>query len=250
LVVYVGLLLSAFTLVLVAGCKSGEEGTTPAEPGGMKKAVSQAEPPAKTTAKENATEEGAPELKVGTTLENLQAAFDGESNAHKRYLAFAAKAEEEGYKQAALLFTAAARAEEIHAKSHAKVIEKLGGTPTADIKEPEVKTTKENLEAALKGETYEKNTMYPEFLKVAKADKNADAIRTLNGAMTVEEEHAALYQAALDDLEGQKAITSPLWVCPVCGHTVQAQKLDFSNCPICNTPADQFEKIDQVAAAK
>jgi len=96
-----------------------------------------------------------------TTLENLQAAFNGESNANAKYTAFAAKAEAEGYKSVATLFRATAMSEGIHAKKHAAVIVKMGAVPKADIAQPDVKSTKENLEAALAGETYEKGTMYP-----------------------------------------------------------------------------------------
>jgi rubrerythrin len=98
------------------------------------------------------------------TLANLQTAFDGESNARVRYLAFAQKAETEGYGKAASLFRAAARAEEIYANNHAEVIRKLGATPAADVKTPDVKSTTENLQAAIKGESYERDTMYPAFL--------------------------------------------------------------------------------------
>ena len=107
---------------------------------------------------------------AGSTLDNLQAAFNGESNANAKYLAFSKKAAEEGYGQVASLFKAAARAEEIHAANHAVVIKKLGGVPKADVKTPEVKTTSENLKVAISGETYERDTMYPEFLAKARKD--------------------------------------------------------------------------------
>lgn len=181
------------------------------------------------------------DLKVGTTLENLQAAFNGESNAHAKYLAFAKKADEEGYQQVAVLFRAAARAEEIHASNHKAVIAKLGGEAKADIKPAEVQSTKENLEAAIKGETYEMETMYPAFIKVAQTDKNADAIKSLNGAMKVEADHAKLYTEALGNLDGWKTVTAEFSVCPVCGFTTM--KLDFAKCPICSTEVGKFEKI-------
>ena len=114
-----------------------------------------------------------------TTLDNLQAGFNGESNAHSRYLAFAEKADQEGYGEVASLFRAAAKAEEVHAANHAAVIKKMGGTPEAKIETPVVKSTKENLEAAIKGESYERDTMYPEFLKQARAEGNRDAVQTL-----------------------------------------------------------------------
>src|ERR1019366_4174424 len=98
------------------------------------------------------------------TLDNLQAGFNGESNAHARYLAFAEKADQEGYGEVASLFRAAAKAEKVHSANHAVVIKEMGGTAQAKIETPVVKSTKENLEAAIKGESYERDTMYPEFL--------------------------------------------------------------------------------------
>jgi rubrerythrin len=176
-----------------------------------------------------------------STLDNLQAAFNGESNAHARYLAFAQKADAEGYAQAAALFRAAARAEEIHAANHAVVIKKLGGTPSANIEKPVVKSTKENLEAAIKGESYERDTMYPEFLKKARADRNADAIQTFNYAKSAETEHARLYTEALNNLDKMKAKGVTYYVCTVCGFTTT--KIDFSKCPSCFNSKDKYVAI-------
>ena len=173
------------------------------------------------------------------TLTNLQAAYNGESNAHARYLAFAQKAEAEGYAQVASLFRAAARAEEIHASNHAAVIKKLGAAPEADIKKAEIKTTAENLKAAIAGESYERDTMYPEFIKEAKAAKNRDAIRTFNMALGAEAEHAKLYSASVNglaSLKGSKA--TGYFVCKQCGYTVA--KVDFAKCPICFNPAAEY----------
>src|SRR5262245_37578994 len=97
------------------------------------------------------------------TLSKLQAAFNGESNAYPRYVAFAEQADAEGYTQVASLFRAAARSEEIHAAGHAAVIKEMGGTPKADPRQPQVNATRENLRAALRGESYERDTMYPTF---------------------------------------------------------------------------------------
>jgi rubrerythrin len=176
------------------------------------------------------------------TLDNMQAAFNGESNAHARYLAFAKQADAEGYGEVASLFRAAARAEEIHAGNHAAVIKEMGAIPQAKIDAPEVKSTRENLEAAIKGETYERDTMYPEFLKLARADRNKAAIKSLNFAKTAEEEHAKLYTAALSNLahlKGTKAST--FLVCPKCGFTTR--ETNFSKCPSCFTPKEEFEKV-------
>jgi len=173
------------------------------------------------------------------TLSNLQAAYDGESNAHNRYLAFAQRAEQEGYGPVASLFRAAARAEEVHAANHAVVIRKLGGTPKATITTPDVLSTKENLAAAIKGESYERDTMYPEFLKQARAAGNRDAIQTFNEARTAETEHAKLYTAALGGLSGLQGNTGKTYyVCTVCGYTTE--KLDFAKCPSCFSPKEKY----------
>jgi rubrerythrin len=177
-----------------------------------------------------------------TTLENMQAAYNGESNAHARYLAFAKQADKEGYGQVASLFRAAAQAEKIHATNHAAVIQELGATPKAELEQPSVKSTRENLEAAVKGETYERDTMYPEFVKQARSDRNPRAVRSLNLAKTAEAEHAKLYAAALNELDklnGSKEVA--YFVCPVCGFTVR--EVDFAKCPSCFTSKDDFEKV-------
>ena len=179
---------------------------------------------------------------ASTTLENLQVAFNGESNAHARYLAFAAKADQEGYGEVGSLFRAAAKAEEVHAANHAVVIKKLGATPEAKIETPVVGSTKENLEAAIKGETYERDTMYPDFLKQARTDRNSEAVQTLNYAKTAEAEHAKLYSKVLNDLPRLKGSKSKdYFVCTVCGYTTA--QMDFSKCPSCFTHKDKYEKV-------
>lgn len=174
---------------------------------------------------------------AASTLENLGAAFNGESNASAHYVAYAAKADEEGYKGVASLFRAAARAEEIHAANHKKVIESLGGKAKPEVKAAEVKSTRENLEAAIKGESYERDTMYPEFIAKARADGNKDALKSFNFAKTAEAEHAKLYKAALDGLDSRKD-AKPFYVCPVCGFT--SADLNFEKCVSCFTPKDKF----------
>ena len=175
-------------------------------------------------------------------VENLQAAYNGESNAHARYLAFAEKADQERYGEVASLFRAAAKAESIHAANHAAVIKKLGGTPEAKIETPVVKSTKENLEAAIKGETYERDTMYPEFLKVARAESKRESVRTLNLAMMAETEHAKLYTEALNNLGNLKNTKAKeYFVCTVCGFT--SPTMDFPKCPSCFSHKDKFERV-------
>jgi rubrerythrin len=176
-----------------------------------------------------------------TTLDNLMAAFDGESNANAKYLAFAAKADEEGYGSIASLFRAAARAEQIHLERHAEIIKALGGTAVADIKVPDVKTTLENLEAAKAGEEYESTVMYPEFLAKAEKDGNAEAIDSFEDAENAEAVHAGLYGAAIAGLETAKGTAKKdYFVCPLCGNVVDAA---VAECPICGTTGDKFMTI-------
>ena len=157
---------------------------------------------------------------------NLKDAFAGESQANRRYLAFAKKAEEEGYKQVAKLFRAAAEAETVHAHSHLRV---LGG----------VKSTKENIQEAIAGETHEFKKMYPEFLAKAKAEGIKPAEMSFDYANQVEKIHAALYEKALANLGKNEAVD--YYVCPVCGDTVEGKAPD--KCPICNTPGSKFVKV-------
>lgn len=177
-----------------------------------------------------------------TTLDNLQAAFSAEVNANARYLAFAKKADAEGYAGVASLFRAAARSESVHAENHAKAIKKLGAAPKATLETPAVKSTRENLEAALKGESDERDTMYPEFLKLARADKNTDAITSFNYALAAETEHARLLRDALDHLDAWKPAKRDFLVCLVCGHTTL--KLDLVSCPVCFHPREKFEQVN------
>lgn len=178
---------------------------------------------------------------ASTTLQNLQTAYNGESNAHARYLAFALKAEQEHLPQAAALFRAAARAEEIHAANHAVVIKKMGGTPEAKIEKPEIKTTAENLQAAVQGETYERDVMYPGFIKQARAERNRDALETFNFAKSAEAEHARLYAETAKDPAKQKAAGVKYYVCTVCGYTTT--KLDFEKCPSCFNPKEKYVAV-------
>ncbi len=175
---------------------------------------------------------------VPQTLLNLQAAYEGESNATIRYTAFAIKAEVEGYLRAAALFRAAARAEQVHAAHHARIIQKLGGTPVAKIHAPEVKSTRENLEAAKAGEEYERDVMYPTFLKEAEASGYKEAVRTFELALAAETVHAQLYGEALANLEAQR-VAATFYVCLVCGDVTDKFE-ETVRCPICNAPKEKF----------
>lgn len=172
------------------------------------------------------------------TLLNLQAAYEGETNASTKYNAFALKAEVEGYVRAAALFRAAARAEQVHAAHHARIILKMGGTPAAAIHPLEVKTTRENLEAAKAGEEYERDVMYPGFIQEAEAAGYKDAVRTFDLALKAETVHARLYGAALANLEAQRVATT-FYVCLVCGE-VTDDTAETERCPICNAPKEKF----------
>jgi rubrerythrin len=182
-----------------------------------------------------------------TTIQNLLAAYEGESNAHAKYIAFAVKADEDGFLGVASLFRAAGRAEQIHATNHARVIKQLGGEAKCKIHPVEVKTTLDNLKAALSGEQHEIDVMYPEFLAEATAHGNTLAIRTLTGALEAEKTHARLYGEAIALVQGGKldswiALTREFYVCPVCGYTSETEE-EHERCPVCNCPWEKFEII-------
>ncbi|MAF86098.1 MAG: rubrerythrin [Dehalococcoidales bacterium] len=167
---------------------------------------------------------------MGNTPENLQGAFAGESQANRRYLFSAEKAEKEGYSQIARLFRAAAEAETVHAHSH---LENMGG----------IGTTKGNLETAIKGEHYEFTTMYPGFIEQAKSDNDQRAETSFTYANQVEKIHYSLYQEALKAVEaGQRLKDEPYFVCQVCGNTVAGEAPE--TCPICGTPRSKFKRVE------
>jgi rubrerythrin len=181
------------------------------------------------------------------TIQNLLAAFEGESNAHAKYTAFAVKADADGLHGAASLFRAAGRAEQIHAANHAQVIKQLGGEAKCEIHAVEVKSTLENLKAALSGEQYEVDVMYPGFLKEAEERKNGAAIRTFTGAMEAEKTHARLYGEAVALLVGGKRDSwigeaRDFYVCPVCGYTSETEE-EHERCPVCKCPWERFEIV-------
>ena len=181
------------------------------------------------------------------TVQNLMAAFDGESNAHAKYTAFAIKADEDELHGAARLFRAAARAEQIHAANHARVINMLGGHAECEIQIADVKSTLENLKTALNGENYEVSTMYPGFLAEATERKNTAAIRTFNGALEAEKTHARLFSEAIALLAAGKKDSwigeaRDFYICPVCGYTSETEE-EHERCPVCNCPWERFEII-------
>ncbi|MBM3331084.1 rubrerythrin family protein [candidate division WOR-3 bacterium] len=163
------------------------------------------------------------------SLDNLAAAFAGESQANRKYLAFAKRADQDGFPEIARLFRAAAEAETVHAHAHLRA---MGG----------VKDTKENVRAAIAGEHHEFISMYPEFIKDAEADKHAAALTSFRYANAVEKIHHELYTAALAALESGKDLPKrEVYVCPVCGNTVYDSVPDA--CPICKAKGSTFIKI-------
>ena len=157
--------------------------------------------------------------------ENLMAAFAGESQANRKYLAFAEKAEADGYPKAAKMFKAAAMAETVHALAHFKA---AGG----------VGSTEDNLNAAAEGETFEYEKMYPPMIETAKAEGNDAAARSFSLANEAEKVHASLYKGILENLE--KGADSEYYVCKVCGNVVEGEAPD--TCSICGAKKQAFEK--------
>jgi rubrerythrin len=167
---------------------------------------------------------------MAKTIENLEHAFAGESQANRKYLFFADKAEEEGQKQIARLFRAAAEAETVHARNHLRVLQGI-------------KSTKDNLATAIGGENYEFTLMYPGFIKEAEGESQNNAKRSFDLANQVERTHHGLFQAALSNLDQAKAMPDkPFFVCQVCGHTAEGSAPD--KCPVCGALAKMFKKID------
>ena len=163
------------------------------------------------------------------TADNLQEAFAGESQANRKYLAFAAKAETDGHPQIAKLFRAAAAAETVHAHAHLRV---MGG----------VKDTAANLRAAIDGEGHEFKHMYPQFVAEAEADGNQPALYSFKNALAVEKIHHGLYGEALESLTGGSDLPeTAIFVCGVCGNTVKGQAPD--KCPICGAPKAKFAEV-------
>ena len=164
---------------------------------------------------------------MSKTAENLKEAFAGESQANRKYLAFAIKADQEGYPQAAKLFRAAAEAETVHAHAHLRALDGIGSTA-------------ENLKEAVEGETYEFKNMYPDMIEAAKAEGEEDAERSFIYANEVEKIHADLYQKVLDNLDVLEDVD--YYVCRVCGYTCESEAPD--TCPVCESKSLAFFKVD------
>jgi rubrerythrin len=161
------------------------------------------------------------------SYENLQVAFAGESQANRKYAAFAQKAEEEGFTQVAKLFRVTAEAETIHANAHLKAMGKIGSTA-------------DNLKTAIDGETYEFSEMYPEFIEIAETEDEKAALRAFKYAVEAEKVHAELYKKALENLGSNEAVD--LYLCTVCGHI--AEGFAPVTCPLCGAKKQSFKKAE------
>ena len=165
---------------------------------------------------------------MSETIENLQKAFAGESQANRRYLAFAKKADEEGLSSIAKLFRAAAEAETVNAMNHLRIAGEIGKTIS-------------NLDEAISGETFEYTKMYPEYLEVSKREKNKQAEWSFNVANQVEKIHASLFRAVLEAVKTDEGLPDVDYsVCKVCGNTLRSIP---EKCPICGAPRTQFFKV-------
>ncbi|MFH7319347.1 rubrerythrin family protein [Desulfurivibrio sp. D14AmB] len=165
---------------------------------------------------------------MSKTEENLWAAFAGESQANRKYLAFAKKADKDGYPQVARLFRAAAHAETIHAHAHLRALKAIGDT-------------KDNLRVAMEGELHEFEVMYPPMIEVAKAEGNKAAEMSFTHANKVEKTHAELYRQAMENLDNLPE--ADYYVCEVCGHT-EAGSAPPEKCLVCGANSRAFTKID------
>jgi len=164
-----------------------------------------------------------------STKENLQEAFAGESQANRKYLAFAEKAEKEGFDQVARLFRAVAEAETVHAHAHLRCLDGVGGTP-------------ENLQAAIDGEGHEFQQMYPGFLAQAQQDGDKRTEISFKNALAVEEIHHGLYSEAAEAVKAGKDLdATAIYVCDICGNTVYGEAPD--KCQVCGAPKTRFMEI-------
>jgi len=167
---------------------------------------------------------------MSKTRENLESAFAGESQANRKYLFFAEKAESEGQKRIARLFRAAAEAETVHARNHLKVLQGI-------------KSTRENLQAAISGENHEFTEMYPQFIDTGNSENDKKAVDSFDLANKVEKIHHSLYQEAVSDLEkGTVRELKPFYVCQICGNTVEGEAPD--KCPVCGASKQMFKPIE------
>ncbi|HLK56532.1 MAG TPA: rubrerythrin family protein [Chthonomonadaceae bacterium] len=180
--------------------------------------------------------------KAPVTTACLASAYKGETTAHAKYAAYAIKAELEGYTDVARLFRAVAESEQVHARNHRHALAHLGILrPDAGAYTEEAFSTRDNLEDAIQGETHEVRIMYPKFIREAKAEDQADAVRSFEYALSAEKQHAALFRAALRNL-GSTPKGTIYYVNPTCGSTYANRPPAF--CPVCGTPRAHFRRIE------
>jgi rubrerythrin len=178
------------------------------------------------------------------TIENLHSAYKGETTASTKYAAFARQARQEGLIQIATMFEATSKAEQIHATNHQTVLEKMGQRVEPYKPEFKIKTTKENLEESIKGESYEIATMYPGFIAIATKEDATSALKSFRWAMDTEKKHLVMYQNAIKAINAKKTDSLPgvYWVCPKCGDTYDIAKPEAS-CAFCSTKSEKFIKF-------
>ncbi|HPD32751.1 MAG TPA: rubrerythrin family protein [Candidatus Kapabacteria bacterium] len=211
----------AMTMLTISGCSKKKEETPQTQPG----QTEQVQVP-----------------KNQKTIDNLKAAIKGETTANAKYTAFAKKASEEGYTKIAKLFEAIAHAESIHINNHKEVLANITKEPYVITPDSfTVGTTEENLADAIKGETYESTTMYPEFLEQAKTDNEQGAVTSFDYALQTEKKHKQMYENALQMLKDkkEKTMVSTYYICPKCGYTYLPNELTAS-CIVCATPKEKF----------
>ncbi|MCB0583851.1 MAG: hypothetical protein KDD06_00760 [Phaeodactylibacter sp.] len=235
------------SLALAAGIGLSSCNGQPEKEMGQQPTINE-EQPARLVANEgegDALSTGAAESRA-LVINNLQTAFAGETTASAKYAAYAKKAEAEGHRQIALLFKAASVSEKVHANNHRAVLEEMGVSPIEVKPAFTVKTTKENLQDAIAGESYEITTMYPEFL--ANADKaNAQmALLSLNYAYKTEQKHKPLYEQALGALQNSRenSLATRFFICPTCGNTYDGAAP--KRCGISMTGGERFIEINSL----
>jgi rubrerythrin len=183
-------------------------------------------------------------VRADVTASNLLAAYKGESTASAKYAACAEQALKEGFVQVAVLFSAASRSEAIHAANHKTVLEKMGTAVATITPEFTIKSTKENLDAAIKGEGDEVQSMYPAYITTAKQENQANAVKSMRWAMETERKHLIFFQNALASLNDNALGSLPkfYWVCPKCGNTFDVPEPE-AMCSFCGTPNSKFIKV-------
>ncbi len=185
-------------------------------------------------------------LEDQTVVKNLETAFEEEMKTHEACKSYALKADEEGMHGIASLFRATARAEQIHASNHARVLRHLGREVLAEVHEPHVETTLENLKTALVDQKFEIDYLYPTFLTTSVSLFDSTAIRSFHWAMEADKSHARLYNEAIlrvnsNEKRSWANARHDFFICALCGYT--AENPEAENCPACNYLWEKFETV-------